>query len=109
MTRWVLLVVAVAVNMVAVAVALAPAFVTYAERVPAIHCESCSSPEVRKALTEAAAVGRAQMAGSIHSNSWLLIALGVANIAIVAVLVWMLRSNSTVETDARRSGARGSP
>ena len=106
MARWALVIVGAALNIVAVAIALAPAFVTYAERAPAVHCESCSSPEVREALTEAAAVGRTQIAASIRSNAWLLIAIGIANIAIVAVLVWMLRSHSTVETDARRSGAR---
>ena len=109
MTRWLLLAAAVLLNVALVLVALSPSVVTYAEiQPPGISCPSCS-PDEFTAVKQAAAVGRAQVQSLVASNGWLLLGLAIANIVVVMVLVWMLRSNSTPHSDARASSALNQP
>jgi len=106
MARWLLFTVAVLVNVAAVLVALSPSVVTYADVQPAgVTCTTCTA-EAQAAVIRAAAIGRAQIQSLVGSNEWLLIAIALANVAVVGALVWMLRSNRTIERDARKSGAR---
>ena len=108
MARWLLLAVAVVANVAAVFVAFSPSVVTYADVQPSgVTCTTCTS-EAQAAVIRAAAIGRAQIQGLIQSNAWLLVALALVNIAVVGALIWMLRSNRTIESDARKSSARPS-
>jgi hypothetical protein len=100
--RRLVLVVGLAANVFLVALALAPGLVTYAEKLPEIACPTCSMPETRAALLQAVAFGRAQIVGLIHSHAWLLLAAAVINAGAVVALFWKLRSNCTVERDARK-------
>jgi len=85
--RWVAPLLAVVVNIVFLALAVAPAMVTYAQVPPPdIVCISCVSPDVQIALAQAAASGRAQIVGQLHRMFPVLCALGVVNIALVSVL-----------------------
>ena len=96
MSRWFLLAMAIVANAVSVFVALVPGIITYAE-LPSdvVTCNICSLPEFQTALTRAAAIGRAQVAGFIQSNTWVLVASAVVNISIVGALIYMLRSKRT--------------
>ena len=108
MTRWLLLIVAVLVNVAAVLVALSPSVVTYADVQPkGVTCIACTA-EAQTAVIRAAAIGRSQVQSLVGSNAWLLVTLALVNVAVVGALVWMLRSNRTIERDARKSGARPS-
>src|SRR5215831_7696428 len=103
MARWILLGAAIVTNVLVVLVALAPGLVTYAEVQPSgITCATCTS-EAYAALVRAAAIGRAQIQGHVTSNTWLILALALANLIVVGALFWMLRSNSAPQPDAREA------
>jgi len=109
MARLILLAIAVISNALLVLVAIAPGFVTYAELPPSgVACATCTTAEAQLALVRAAAVGRAQVQSLVRPNSWLLFAIALLNVAVVGVLVWMSRSNRTIERDARKTRARPS-
>jgi hypothetical protein len=101
MTRWLLLALALAANALLVAFALAPAYVTYAEKAPNIACATCTSEDTQTALIQAVDAGRAQIVGLIHSHAWLLVSLALVNACAVVALFLVLRSNSTPHADAR--------
>jgi len=101
MKRGLLLLIVVLANAAAVAIAVAPGVVTYAEVQPAgVTCATCT-PEALAAIARAAAAGRVQVQQLVQSNAWLLIAIALLNVLVVGALVWRLRSNSTPHTDAR--------
>ena len=98
MARWLLLGIAVVMNIATVLVALSPSVVTYAEILPPnIVCSTCP-PEAQAAVIRAAAVGRAQIQSLVASNASLLIGLAIANLAAVGLFVWFSRSKSKQET-----------
>jgi predicted MFS family arabinose efflux permease len=86
---WLTIAAVVVLNAALLFFALAPGVVTYAGLPPAgVVCSSCASPEVQVALTQAAAVGRAQIQSLVLSKVWWVGALALGNIAIVfAVLL----------------------
>src|SRR5690242_13159537 len=102
MARWVLLGVSVLLNVALILVALSPSVVTYAEVPPkGVSCPGCDTT----ALARAAEAGRAQIQSLIASNTWILVGLAIANLAVVVALIWVLRSNSRPQLDARTSAS----
>ncbi|MDZ4055432.1 MAG: hypothetical protein U1D69_00435 [Polynucleobacter sp.] len=76
----ILLALVFAFNVALVVVALAPGFVTFAELPPkAIACSVCATPEVQKALAQAASFGRGQIQSMVSSHAWMLFALALAS------------------------------
>jgi hypothetical protein len=91
MARWLILAIALAINVAIVLVALAPSVVTYAEVLPPnMVCSPCT-PEAQAAVIRAAAVGRAQIQSLVASSAPLLVGLAIANLAVLASFMWLSR------------------
>jgi hypothetical protein len=102
--RWILILMAVVVNTMAIIIALSPQFVTYANIVPqGINCVSCSSPEIQQALIKSAIAGRAQVLGVLSSGNWWL--LGIAIFNVFAVIGALFIPTLTHHSSGTPSGA----
>jgi hypothetical protein len=83
MKRWGLFTFFAVVQAALVAVAVAPALVTFAELPPAgITCASCTSAEAKAALVHAASFGRVQVQQLIWSELWILLGLALLGVAV---------------------------
>jgi hypothetical protein len=83
MKRWGLFTIFVAVQALLVAIAMAPGLVTFAQLPHAdISCASCSSPEVKAALAQAASLGRAQVQQLVLSELWILIGVALVGVGV---------------------------
>jgi hypothetical protein len=88
----VLLAAVLLLNAAIVLLAVAPGLVTYAEISPTnIACSICGSPEVQKALSQAASFGRGQVQGHLVSNAWLLTVLALMSTAATIAMASLVR------------------
>ncbi len=94
--KWLILVVVVIANAVAVFFYVAPALITFVPTPPAgIHCGACSTSEVQTALAEAASLGRLQITAMISSYAWLIIAIAVSNICVCGLVLYRWRTGGS--------------
>ena len=85
-----LVVLALIVNVAVLVRVGGPLFVDYVPLVPeGFTCHGCESPEVQKALAQAAAAGRAQIQGFGKGALWWGAALIAVNV-VVPIVVWRL-------------------
>jgi hypothetical protein len=89
MKRWLVVSIALAVNAGICFMAIAPALATWVHAAPQyIKCANCGTPEVQEALAAAVDVGRLHVLSIVRSFSWPIIALCIANLALVVAAGW---------------------
>jgi len=106
MKRWVLLLLVLLVNLFWVVSSQGTCFVTWAQIAPKeISCTLCLQPEVQAALIKAVELGRQQTCNSLPAV-WLVVCLGLFNLAVIAALLFIpaLTSYSTGRGEQRRAG-----
>ena len=98
MKRWIVIPIAVALNASICFMFLVPTFATWVHAAPQyVKCGACGTVEVQEALAAAVDVGRMHVLSVVHSFSWPVILLCVANIALVVAACWRGSSNKTME------------
>ena len=89
MKCWIVISIALAVNASICFMAMAPALATWVHAAPQyIKCATCGTPEVQRALADAVDVGRLHVLSIVQSFSWPIVALCVANLALVVAAGW---------------------
>ena len=87
--KWLVLLIAIATNVLMWLIVISPTLVTWAQVVPdGIACGQCNAPDVRHALALAADAGRGQMSHPIQVAAKWVAGLGVLNILVVAYLIF---------------------
>jgi len=93
-------------NLVAVVIAVGPAFVTYAPVPPdSATCSMCNTPEVQQALTVTAQHWISGFVGQIRSNAAWLLAIAAVNVVVCA---WLLFRGVSPNNSFKPKPLRGS-
>lgn len=92
--KWLVLLIAIAANVLMWLIVISPTLVTWAQVVPdGIACGQCNTPDVRHALILAADAGRSQMTHHIQVAAKWVAALGAFNVLLVAYLLFGKRQH----------------
>lgn len=100
MILWSLFFLTVIANLLWAVLSIGTGFITWAEIVPKeISCSLCAQPEVQAALIKAASIGRSQIISTLPST-WLVSALALFNIVVIAFLLFNYHANPSFKQDA---------